>query len=349
MTSINDSGFPCSHHAVPPTGWALANIICLMTWSSNGSSECKSFSRDISHALYMNVLIILAESFMDTIENAEFARKENQECTSNNGSSKASVNSDSDGKQFQVSEKLYIDLLWPVCHQSHVTELLAKAETDACIQGAAAIGPENVDGWPKFDLLHVSHFYSYMLRIYAIVNPTLGSLPVLNVLAFTPGFLPSLWTLLKSKILQMNAPMGVKHLRWSTSDGSIGAKQGVSKVADRKWTNVLLIFAGKSQGDNELNHVKFSNGQAGSTSLEKESSDVWDVECLKCGPQGLSKVVASVLHLFCATYSHLLLVLDDIEFYEKQVISLFDRMCFFFLFQPMHLFDLLHLLGSFYT
>ncbi|KAI4371341.1 hypothetical protein MLD38_019588 [Melastoma candidum] len=319
MTAINDSGFLGTHQAVPSVGWALANIICLMTWNASGSSDYKLFSQDISHALYMNGLIILAENLVDTVEHTESAWKEIQECTSNDGSSKPSVSPDSGGKQCQVSEKSYIDLLWPVCHQLHVTELLSKAETDASIQGAVAITPESVDGSTKFDLLQVFHFYSYMLRIYSSINPAVGSLPVLNVLSFTPGFLPRLWTLLRSKILQINTPIAGKLHQCSSSDGSVEAKQVNPKVADRKWTNVLHIFAGKSQGDSDPYHARFSNSQADSSSPEEELSDVWDVECLKCGPQGLSKYVASVLHLFCATYAHLLLVLDDIEFYEKQV------------------------------
>ncbi|XP_052728708.1 E3 ubiquitin-protein ligase UPL7 isoform X2 [Vigna angularis] len=50
-----------------------------------------------------------------------------------------------------------------------------------------------------------------------------------------------------------------------------------------------------------------------------DSSDIWDIEPMRNGPQGIPKDMFAMLHLFCATYSHLLLVLDDIEFYEKQV------------------------------
>lgn len=46
---------------------------------------------------------------------------------------------------------------------------------------------------------------------------------------------------------------------------------------------------------------------------------MWDIELLRQGPDGISKDLSCLLHLFCASYSHLLLVLDDLEFYEKQV------------------------------
>lgn len=55
-----------------------------------------------------------------------------------------------------------------------------------------------------------------------------------------------------------------------------------------------------------------------------DSSDIWDVEPFRKGPEGLTTDSSHLIHLFCAVYAHLLLVLDDIEFYEKQVMSLFS-------------------------
>lgn len=40
------------------------------------------------------------------------------------------------------------------------------------------------------------------------------------------------------------------------------------------------------------------------------------------GSQGLSKDLSILLNILCAAYAHLFLVLDDIEFYEKQKTSI---------------------------
>ncbi|KAK1373430.1 hypothetical protein POM88_029623 [Heracleum sosnowskyi] len=70
-----------------------------------------------------------------------------------------------------------------------------------------------------------------------------------------------------------------------------------------------------------MERAKKKKGSFGSTAdqIDEDSIDFWDVETLKCGREGLSNSSRCLFHLFCATYSHLLLVLDDIEFYEKQV------------------------------
>ncbi|GBG61834.1 hypothetical protein CBR_g23790 [Chara braunii] len=46
--------------------------------------------------------------------------------------------------------------------------------------------------------------------------------------------------------------------------------------------------------------------------------DQWEVPSTKKGVEGLSRDVTAVLGVFCAVYAHLLMVVDDSEFYEKQ-------------------------------
>lgn len=46
-----------------------------------------------------------------------------------------------------------------------------------------------------------------------------------------------------------------------------------------------------------------------------------EVENVKKGPEGVPEDVLPVLLLFCAAYSHLLVVLDDEEFYDHQVVG----------------------------
>lgn len=44
-----------------------------------------------------------------------------------------------------------------------------------------------------------------------------------------------------------------------------------------------------------------------------------EMDIAKKGPEGVPEDVLPVLLLFCAAYSHVLVVLDDEEFYEHQV------------------------------
>ncbi|KAI7751506.1 hypothetical protein M8C21_022418 [Ambrosia artemisiifolia] len=91
-------------------------------------------------------------------------------------------------------------------------------------------------------------------------------------------------------------------------------RDGISKKK-KKWVNMLNKITGKSQGDGE----QIESVSNLSTQIGDDPSDVWDIEPLRKGPEGLTADNTHLIHLFCATYSHLLLVVDDIEFYEKQV------------------------------
>ncbi|KAG2406127.1 E3 ubiquitin-protein [Vigna angularis] len=91
----------------------------------------------------------------------------------------------------------------------------------------------------------------------------------------------------------------------------------VSKDGPNKWVNVLHKFAGRSRAATDC--TDFNSSHTEPSRPNDDSSDIWDIEPMRNGPQGIPKDMFAMLHLFCATYSHLLLVLDDIEFYEKQV------------------------------
>ncbi|KAI9119516.1 hypothetical protein K1719_009392 [Acacia pycnantha] len=156
----------------------------------------------------------------------------------------------------------YIDQFRPVCQQWHLQNLLATANKDATDR-AGILLPNGLKCLGKLNFSYIALFYSNMLKIYSILNPIRDSLPLLNMLSFTPGFL------VKSHAAMNNA-------------------EPTSSHAEPSQTN-------------------------------EDSSDVWDIEPMRRGPQGISKDTFALLHIFCATYSHLLLVLDDIEFYEKEV------------------------------
>jgi ubiquitin-protein ligase E3 B len=322
-----------SSEVIPSVGWALANIVCLTTEAGNDSVDLGSFNQGLDCASYVHVVITLAENLLGWIENVGWVRKEKQDVqidVSVEPIDRSLCETETTHGSLKMS---YIDLLRPVCQQWHLTNLLAIMKTDSYTHGAETTPPNNIERLGKFELLDIAYLYSYMLRIFSVLNPTLGSLPVLNMLSFTPGFLVNLWGALEGILFPGNGHVAENnHLCISKNSKKekdavfVKKQKGANKDGVNMWVNVLNKVTGKSQAG-----VDLTDGHPGTSLVDEDSCDVWDIEHLRCGPQGISKDLTCLLHLFCSTYSHLLLILDDIEFYEKQV-KCFSLSLFFFLF-----------------
>ncbi|KAG6693556.1 hypothetical protein I3842_09G006200 [Carya illinoinensis] len=322
MSEMNQSEIHFSSKVIPPVGWALANIICLASGSENGSVDPGRFSQGLDCASYVHVVITLAENLLGWIENVGWM-KETQDMQIDVYADRPHGTETTHGLKMS-----YMDLLRPVCQQWHLTNLLALMKTYSFTHSVETMPPNNIEHFQKLELLDVAYFYSYLLRIFSVLNPTLGSLPILNMLSFTPGFLVNLWGALESiffpgnnLVTERDHPLYVSKNSGKRKDGILVKKEkGANKDGVNKWVNVLNKVTGKSQAGIDLvdSHPKPSQD-------DNDSCDVWDIEPLKCGPQGISKDMTCLLHLFSATYSHLLLILDDIEFYEKQVPFTLER------------------------
>ncbi|CAA6662747.1 unnamed protein product [Spirodela intermedia] len=147
---------------------------------------------------------------------------------------------------------------------------------------------------------------------------SIGPLPILNMLSFTPGFTVKLWELLEGLIFSHNAFSLDANEATRDRGGSCNNEEQtiISKASGNKWVNVLAKIAGKSC---DADVSRLSNGDVTSSQIFEDAYEFWDIESLKQGCQGISKELQCILYLFCSVYAHLLLVLDDIEFYEKQV------------------------------
>ncbi|KAL5704766.1 HECT-type E3 ubiquitin transferase [Ranunculus cassubicifolius] len=312
---------------IPSVGWALANILNLATESENNSSESGKFSQGINCRVYLHVVTIVAENLLSWLESVKWA-KHNHDCIDNANV----VNNDPDiwdKKTTFGSLKLsFIDLLKPIVQPWHLLTLLAMTKKKISIESTDIstnmILEKSGNDIGDLKLLDIAYFYSYMLRVLKILNPLTGSLPILNMLSFTPGFLHDLWGALEASVFfeSSHKPVNVKSATGGTSSGqnveSARIKQKeVSKDVGNKWASVLQIRSKKSTANAEYGN---SIDLPSRLSLAGEDpSEVWDVEPLRQGVQGISNDTTCMLHLFCSTYSHLLLVLDDIEFYDKQV------------------------------
>ncbi|XP_058767737.1 E3 ubiquitin-protein ligase UPL7-like [Vicia villosa] len=305
MSELVKSEVLVSFKAIPPVGWSLANFICLATGKENNHADSGSFNQGLDCALYVHVIVTLTESLLACLDNIEWLKK------------KKSLQTDAESSTHESLIMSYMDQFKPVCQQWHLTNLLASVNRDATNK-AETSKSNSLEYLGKLDLCDVALFYSNLLRVFSVLSPIRGSLPVLNMLSFTPGFLVRLWGELEDSFFSEHKHMSDNH---SSENGNHKAFEKIPKQASKdgasKWVSVLHKFTGKSQTATDCTDPIDSHSAPSKVNLEP--SDVWDIKPMRQGPQGIPKNVFAMLHLFCATYSHLLLVLDDIEFYEKQV------------------------------
>ncbi|KAI3937413.1 hypothetical protein MKX01_040079 [Papaver californicum] len=325
MSKLDDSA--SCYRFIPNAGWALANIINLATESQNNSSSPGKFSSGLHCTVYVRVVSIFADNLLAVLDNVGSVRK-----VENHGYQEDFV---SYGENIEPavlqshtsSESLklpYLGIFRPVHQRWHLMALLSSIKKDALfLQTGISPTSQKLDCLGKLELLDVAYFYSYMLRIFSSLNPAGGSLPILNSLSFTPGFLTHLWKALEASIFPKNCPSSTSDQPCTSgtgvnNDGSTGRKLKLaSKDSGNKWVHALQRITGKSTRDVEDDHSVYEPPSF--NQFEGDSCETWDVELFKQGPLGLSRDMSCLLHLFAAIYSHLLLVLDDIEFYEKQV------------------------------
>ncbi|XP_059667525.1 E3 ubiquitin-protein ligase UPL7 isoform X2 [Cornus florida] len=317
ITEVEQLKITCSK-VMPQVGWLLANTIYLAMGSEDNSVGPGKLTEGLDS--YVHVVIILAESLLAWFENVGWLKKENQEFQSDVETSAESIDTllCETQKAYKSLNMSYMDFYRPVCQQWHLMKLLT-LENDATAHGADN-PPVSIECQGKCELLGVACYYSYMLRIFSVMNPVVGSLPVLNMLSFTPGFLVNLWGALERSVFPDRSHIAKDHYHCGSktsenqNDGVLERKQKrFAKDGSSKWVTVLHKITGKSQADDD--YIDPSQ----STQVNEDSCDVWDIESLRQGPEGVPKDTSCLLHLFCAAYSHLLLILDDIEFYEKQV------------------------------
>ncbi|KMT06421.1 hypothetical protein BVRB_7g160980 isoform A [Beta vulgaris subsp. vulgaris] len=307
---------------IPHVGWTLSNIISLVTGSENKSIESSNFTDGIDIVRYVNVLNLLAERFLTQIESNRFAPKERQ-AVEDDGKSAAESYTNFAASTFESLN--YMDLLRPVCQQWHLSKLMVTVKGNVTNESDSYTSKSDPKHIKVLQLLDIAHYYSYMIRIYSALNRMLGPLPVLNMLSFTPGFLVSIWGILEHALFPEAAQASGNDLYHTAemygnkSAGTSKRKQKrPSKDGAAKWVNVFHKISGKSQTD-AANSSDGIDGQVVDNQGESNLDDQWDVESLRFGLDSISKENLCLIHLFCASYAHLLLVLDDIEFYEKQV------------------------------
>jgi ubiquitin-protein ligase E3 B len=102
-------------------------------------------------------------------------------------------------------------------------------------------------------------------------------------------------------------------------DGNIG------KPASGNWAASLgLKMRLKTTGAEESSSSDTTQA-AREGDFDEDQSKIWDLETMRSGPGGVPAEAVPVLSLFCASYAHLLMVVDDEQFYERQVPFTMDQ------------------------
>ncbi|EOA23422.1 hypothetical protein CARUB_v10016604mg [Capsella rubella] len=303
---------------IPSVGWAIGNIISLATVSETDFMDPQESNPELFYVLYVRVIVTLSENLLSQVEKVGIRDTHlDTEATSKTGKGENSV---------KIS---FVELLRPVCQQWHLAKLLAVSGKEIRVIADKDASTSSKKASEALGLLDIARLYSCMLRIFCVLNPVVGPLPVLNMISFCPGYIVSLWNSLDSVLLPKNGctaddlSHGSVKSSWNTRSPSEKKLKHLKNDGVNRWVNVLNKFSGKSPGPRE--HVECTSDQPESSQVNESTDDVWDVETLRGGPVGISKDVSCLLHLFCATYAHLLVVLDDIQFYEKQVPFMLEK------------------------
>jgi ubiquitin-protein ligase E3 B len=299
---------------IPYCGWALGNLVTLAT-EHDDLSNSGCFVQGLDCCLYVDAINCVSQSLLKFFE-------ENKEMLLSFGDSVDTSFIKENDTSDSCSRTLFMDLLKPIYQQWHLRKLLVLAKEDAVCKRQNNHDPDTQTHSRSLKLLDIVCFYYHMLRIFSLLSPSIGSLPILNMLSFTPGFLVDLWGALEIYIFgqAVHKLQGPKHERESATSSS---GEHVSSMRQRrnfkdtsnKWSNVFQKITGKSNDAEDTNLVDnpLNSEQNG------EALILWDIEAMRQGSECIGKDLMQMLYLFCATYGHLLLVLDDIEFYEKQV------------------------------
>ncbi|KAJ4978193.1 hypothetical protein NE237_008973 [Protea cynaroides] len=161
---------------IPSVGWALANIINLATESENDFADFQWFAQGLNCKLYVHDIITIVENLLACIEDVRQIKKENQECQSPFSDSTGTVDPDTCGRETIESLKMsYIDLLKPVHQQWHHMTLWTMVKKGDCILESDISPNQDLEYLGKLELLDIIYFYSFMLRIFTFLNPTVGS------------------------------------------------------------------------------------------------------------------------------------------------------------------------------
>ncbi|KAF8681820.1 hypothetical protein HU200_045261 [Digitaria exilis] len=305
---------PVVTSVIPCSGWALGNIVNLAT-NHDDLLNSGCFIQGLDFCLYVEVINCISQNILEGFEKSKGV---SHSVGNTDFHDDTSVTEEGGTSGSCSMRTLFMDLLKPIYQQWHLRKLLMLAKEDASCNMGIKYDPV----W-TLKLSDVVCFYYHMLRIFSSFNPSIGALPILNMLAFSPGFLVDLWGALETSIFGqaiegLQETGHVKQLSTNSSGEHVSSTRQRRNAKDTatKWANVLQKITGKS---NESGEGTMPDSILVSQQSNDDALALWDIEAMRHASEGTGDDLMCMIYLFCAIYGHLLLVLDDIEFYEKQV------------------------------
>ncbi|XP_024365783.1 E3 ubiquitin-protein ligase UPL7 isoform X2 [Physcomitrium patens] len=183
---------------VPLSAWALSNIVCLASHTLEKNSQ---FVNGLVCQEYVQALCCLLEDlnpWIETIQKRKKAEKiagEGEDDRSVQGSKIIGIGNETSKTRETVIFQLLVENLRPLHKEWHLLQLMNEAalnDSAPMMFLAAKRSPKSTTK-KLFSQSDVAKLYSNLLSVFAVLNPFGGALPILNLLAFTPGLLLQFW------------------------------------------------------------------------------------------------------------------------------------------------------------
>ncbi|KAG0632524.1 hypothetical protein M758_1G333800 [Ceratodon purpureus] len=189
---------------VPLSAWALSNLVCL---ASHTVKDNAHFVNGLVIQDYVQALNCLLEDLNSWIE-ATRKRRKDEKIAIENEDDKDAEDTKSVGIGDEIGKaretvifQLLVESIRPLHQNWHLLQLMNEAalnDSSPMIFIAAAKRSLKGTRETNFSLPDVAKLYSSLLPAFSVLNPFGGALPILNLLAFTPGLLPQLWDWLQT-------------------------------------------------------------------------------------------------------------------------------------------------------
>ncbi|KAL3681995.1 hypothetical protein R1sor_000017 [Riccia sorocarpa] len=333
---------------VPRSLWALANLVSLVSGSGIGTSKSKEiggrFVKGLNLGDYVKALCCLLSDLSPWIETKQQQQRFKSRYTAEDSDDidgdhldifLASPHSPSDDDDGDGDRRDFLQLLRdnlkPVYQSWHLQQLLEACKTPSFMnEDVFEIQDLQANALPTrkpLGLLEVAKLYSSFLAAFTAFKLSSGPCPILDVLALSQSLFPLLWDWLTSA-LNLPSSVGVSSRAALETSRNFGTPKDCSaaKTTGGKWAAALVLRMRTkgtgAEGSSTTEKGSSSNLEKVDPTRESEASEgafqLWSFDSMRRGPAGIPADAVPVLTLFCDAYAHLLVVMDDEQFYERQ-------------------------------
>ncbi|KAI5061390.1 hypothetical protein GOP47_0023895 [Adiantum capillus-veneris] len=304
-----------------PSAAALTNIVALSKCPTvNGSTK---FVDALSIDAYLKAVCSLLDQSLSWLKSLQTDSAENEQDDIHDclvHKTRYCKCEKSPEALFQADARLQmLKDLEPLCQLWHLRQLLDQS-CGKCNSEADHINLKSDTITATLKLSDIAMLYLKVSTVFKSLHEERIPCPVLNLLAFAPGFLCQLWGWLDDVLgLSQCCNEKANYKTAETKETGTHLDRLVPQKDERmsgslssRWASAVSKIKGKGSCSEAMD----SNIKA---IEEDRNANIWNIERMRSGPMGIPKEALRVLTLFCAAYGHLLMILDDEEFYERQV------------------------------